>query len=290
MNTDQELWNQLYDEDEFEYVRFIAFQYYPEYLEDPAVYPYELPPIDELGTESSEPEESTCCGIRHDGFVPFRDIRTGKKRFQFSRKDYENNVEIQRTLELIGLDKDKFWHALQYIHYLAELWNTDCVPMEPSIHDEIADLIQALKEEKTIVTIKRRAKKAYPIAGGKTRECLVAFLEYGDSTYTRASYPTYTGRSVRARDDAQDQNLKWQIFDEYHAFMTLFQKYCTDGSLPSRVKRQRGSRDKDLLVSRLLYFTGLMTDYSWWLSKDGLHGIKRYCRANRRPLMTSSLL
>ena len=140
MNTDQELWNQLYDDDEFEYVRFIAFQYYPEYLEEPAVYPYELPPIDELGTESSEPEELTCCGIRHDGFVPFRDIQTGKKQFSFTREDYDNE-EIQRTLELIGLDKDKFWHALLYIHYIAELWNTDCVPMEPSIHDEIADLI-----------------------------------------------------------------------------------------------------------------------------------------------------
>ena len=290
MITEQELWNKLYDDDEFEYVRYIAFQYYSEYLEEPMVIPADLPPIEEIGHVSDEPEKLTCIGIRHEGFTPFRDIQTGKITFLFNREDYDRNEVIQQTLTLIGLDKDKFWHALLYIHYLAERWNKRCVPLKPSVHDEVYDLIQALREEKTTVTIKRKGKKAYAITNHLTRECLAVFLEYGDSKYSHVNNPTYSGRTLLHMENALDQNWKWQIFDEYNAFMELFKKYCTDGALPSRVKRQKGYRDKDLFVSRLLYFSGLVTDYSYWLMRDRLHAIKCYCQANQRPLMTSGLL
>ena len=289
MSTDQELWNKLYDAEEFEYVSFIAFHYYPDYLETPMVIPADLPPIEEIGDKRDMPEKLTCIGIEHSGFVPFRDIQTGKKEFIFHREDYDRNEEIQQTLELIGLDKDKFWHALLYIHYLAELWNTDCVPMRPSVHDEITDLIQALKEEKTLVTIKRKGKNPYTISNPETSKCLVTFLEYGDRKYSATDIPTYTGRAILLNELPKDVGLRWQIYDEYCMFKLLFDKYCTDKSHPKRVGNQKGKRDKDLLISRLLYMTRLVEDKRYLDSKSPLHAIKLACSRERRPLMNSGI-
>lgn len=289
MYTDQELLNKLYDDDEFEYVRFIAFQYYPDYLETPMVLPVELPSIEEIDDVSDEPEELTCIGIQQSGFVPFRDIQTGKKEFVFHRDDYDENEDIQLALTLIGLDKDKFWHVLLYIHYLAERWNTDCVPELPSVHEDIKDLIHALKEEKTLVTIKRRGKKPYSISNPVTLKCLVAFLEYGDGKYSATKIPTYTGRMICHLEMPKDVGLRWQIYDEYCMFKLLFDKYCTDKGRPRRIGGQKGKRDKDLLISRILYMTRLVEDERFLVDRSALHAIKLACSRERRPLMGSGI-
>ena len=74
MKTEAKLNDLLYNEDAYEYVRYIAFRYYPEYAEEPDLYPADLPPIDEVVNmpDDSIGSELTCIGIRDDGFKIFR--------------------------------------------------------------------------------------------------------------------------------------------------------------------------------------------------------------------------
>lgn len=289
MNTDSELWNQLYDLDKYEYVRYIAFHYYPDYLEEPMVISADVPPIEEVEDVSAEEAELTCIGITLSGFTIFRDIQTGKKEFIFDEEDYYGNVDIQQSLQLIGLDPEKFWHALLYIHYMAELENTDCVPLSPSVHEQVKELCLALNEEGTTVTIKRRGKAPFVIDDSAVKEFIVSFLQYGDERYVRLWHPTYTGRLVHHTADKEDVGLCWQIYDEYCAFKLLFDHFCTDKNLPSRVAGQKGSRNKDLLVSRIIYMTRLVEDERYLDSPNPLHSIKNKCSEMPRPRKDSGL-
>ena len=289
MNTDSELWNQLCNLDKYEYVRYIAFHYYPDYLEEPMVISADVPPIEEVGEVSAEEAELTCIGITQSGFTIFRDIQTGKKEFIFDEEDYYGNVDIQQSLQLIGLDPEKFWHALLYIHYMAELENTDCVPLSPSVHEQVKELCSALDEEGTTVTIKRPGKKPYVISESDVKKFIVKFLQYGDQKYAPLGNPTYTGRRVNHKVDPKDVGLQWQIYDEYCAFKLLFDRFCTDKGLPKRVAGQTGCRSKDLLVSRILYMTRLVEHELYLDSTNPLHAIKKKCTETPRPKMDSGL-
>jgi hypothetical protein len=291
MKTEAKLYDLLYNEDAYEYVRYIAFWYYPEYAEEPDVYPADLPSIDEVVNmpDDSIESELTCIGIRHDGFKIFREIVTGEKKFVFKRTDYENDLNIQRSLKLIGLNPEKFWHALLYIHYMAEMNNTDCVPVLPSVHDRVEDLFLALGEDGTKVSIKRPGKRAVVIDEPTAKKFMAEFLRFGDKHYVRLWNPTYTGRRVCHLENPKDVGLRWQIYDEYRAFMLLFDKYCTDKDLPKRVAGQVGSRDKDLLVSRILFMTRLVEDQHFRDSTGPLHSIKKKCQDNPHPMKSAGL-
>ena len=289
MNTDQELWHKLYDEDEYEYVSFIALRYYGDY-DIPMCIPAELPPLEDLAYISMGEEEApSLLGIGQDGFVIFRDIETGKKEFRFGEDDYYRNEDIQLTLRLIGLDPQKFWHALLYIHSMAEKNNTDCFSLLPSIHERIEDLYSALEEDGTIVTIKRQGKAPFVIDDSETKEFVAYFLRYGDEKYAGLNNPTYVGRSYNMSAGLRDVGLQWQIYEEYVAFKLLFDKYCTDKDLPARVAGQEGSRSKDLLVSRILYMTRLVDDERYLTSVDPIHSIKDKCLHGARPKSSSGL-
>ena len=288
MSTDQDLWNKLYDDEKYEYVRFIAFHYYPEYQEEPICIPADLPPLDEVqNAPEQEDSELTCIGIREDGFSIFRDIQTKKKKFRFKKEDFYDNEAIQETLGLIGIDPDKLWHALLYIHSMAERNNKGCVPCLPSVHEQIEDLYSALSEDGTTVTIKRKGKAPYVIDDPSVKKFIIQFLQHGDKKYVSLWNPTYVGRSVLFNKERKDVGLQWRIYDEYQALILLFKKFCTDQDLPPRVAGQEGSRNKDLLISRIIYMTQLVEDESYLDKPDRIHAIKDKCTKAPRPKMDS---
>ena len=285
MLSDKELNDLLYYSDEFEYVRYVAFYYYPEYADETLSYPMQLPSIDELvNTPTQSEDEPTCIGIRNDGFRIFSDIQTGKHQFAFSREEYDDNVDIQQSLDLIGLDKDKFWHALLYIHYMAEINNTDCVPLFPSIHDEVKEIYTALSENGAVVKISRPGQRAITISRSETKNFVYSVLEFFDRKTCEQNNPTYNGRILDFSAAKEDVGARWQIYDEYRALMLLFKKYCTDKEVPRRSAGQTGSRNKDLLISRIFYFTRLTEDERFMDSCSPLHSIKNVCKKTRRPL------
>ena len=98
----------FYDSGIYEYARFIAFSYYADYA------------VDSNG-------EEYCCGCTDEGLQLFGDIMEGKAIFPFSKERYDSNTDVQNSLAALGLDSEKFWHALLYAYHFAESQNTDCI-------------------------------------------------------------------------------------------------------------------------------------------------------------------
>lgn len=217
------------------------------------------------------------------GFRVFYDIQVGKTEFPFSKDDYEANTEIQTSLKLIGLDPDKFWEAIRYIHALAFIRSVDVTPIEPSVQERINDIIDGLSEEGTTVTIARGGKNPVVIEDPTTKRFLRLFLQHEDALFSVLNLSEYTGQTLLASAGKKDVGLQWQIFDEYNAFMSIFKTFCTDKDLPPRVSGQEGSRDKVLLISRILYFTKVVDDEKYLSSKNPLKSRIDKCKTSPRP-------
>ena len=213
----------------------------------------------------------------------FYQIQTGEIEFPFTREDYDKNTDIQNSLALIGLDPDKFWQALLYIHAVAFAKNTDVVPVDLSVQDRIEDLISAIGEDGTgvSITIKRPGRKTTVITDPQTMWILSLFLQNGNKKCSLLNMMEYTGSAFSI--DPMDLGTKWRIYDEYCAFKSIFKRFCTDGDLPKRVSKQKGSRDKDLLISRILYMTKVVNDEQYTKSRNLLHAIVDKCQKTERP-------
>lgn len=293
MTPEKILFDHFCEDDAYEYVRYLAIKYYPDYDNQPDLYDAELPPIDALvnaisrqGVEGTKPVIIGC----ERGFSIFKRIQEGKASFFFTKEDYDSNTSLQNSIKAIGLDVEKFWHALLFIHHMAEMENINCRPLKPSIHDNIVELISALRSDETELIIKARGKKAVTLEDKNTKHTAAAFLEYCDDLYEKCNNPTYTGRPVLLSKADDDQGLNWQMYDEYNAFMDIFNKYCNDDDLPTRVKGQTCTRDKDWIISRILFFTKLSSNKRFWEDRNAMRSVKNYCKNHKRPLKSSGLL
>ncbi len=218
-----------------------------------------------------------------EGFRLFYHIQIERTQFPFSKESYDANTDIQTSLKLIGLDPDKFWEAIRYIQALAFIRNVDVTPLESSVRERINDLIDGLSEEGTTVTIARGGKNPVVIEDPTTKRFLRLFLQHEDALFSVLNFSEYTGRTLLVNAEKKDVGLQWQIFDEYNAFMSIFKTFCTDKDLPPRVAGQDGSRDKVLLISRILYFTKVVDDEKYLSSKNPLKSRIDKCKKSPRP-------
>lgn len=209
-------------------------------------------------------------------------IQTEDCDFPFTREDFDADTDIQKTLALVGLDPDKFWQAVLFIHALTYRKNTGVLDVEPSQHELISDFIDALWDDDCEVTVSRPAKRTMTLES-KTRYMVAYILQYGDQFLANLRFPDYIGGTVLTSGNTSDTSLRWRIFDEYNAYKAVFKKYCNDADQPKRIAVQDGSRDKDLLISRLLFLTGIVDDEAFLESRDRLRGIIDKCKKARRP-------
>ena len=220
------------------------------------------------------------------GFRQFYLIQSGKVEFPFSKEEYDKNEDIQDSLALIGLDPDKFWEAIRYIYHIALMRNSDVVSVYSSVHDRIKNLISALNDDnaEVCITIKRPGKKTTTL-DSKTLAYINVFLQHEDNLLSFFNLPEYTASEFDiGADKSKDLALRWFIYDQYLAYKSVFDTFCTDAELPKRRSGQKGTRDKDLIISRLLYFTKTTND-KWYLdSRDPLRSIVSKCSKETRPL------
>ena len=270
----------------YEYVRTLAARYYPDY-NTPDFQPADLPDLDEIENISKEDdEEPALIGYSH-GLDILEKIVAGETNFPFSREDYDNATAVLESLDAIGLDREKFWLALQFVYFRARERNTNCVPVMPSVHNRISDIISALKDNRTVISIKRPGKKVYAIEDPETRKFLIAMLSFGDAKYSSLKNPTYTGYTILTKEIPKELKQQWWMMDIYDALMFLFDKYCTDKNLPSFASSKRGLRNKTLLISRLIYLMRLTEDESFLDLPNALKLVKKKCDENPRPMMDS---
>ena len=218
------------------------------------------------------------------GFRLFYKIQVGEIVFPFSKEQYEENTDIQNSLALKGLDPEKFWQAMLYIHAMAKLRKNNAVPVIPTVQERIQDIIDALSDPNSSVRIDRPGKKPLTIDDEMTKEFLSRFLKDEDEQYSILNDPSYTGGTWSM--DKAEVGARWQIYDVYYAYDKIFDNFCTDMGLPKRVANQKGSRDKVLLVSRILYFTGVVKDGKYLYSKDPLKSVLNHCSESPRPKLS----
>ncbi len=271
----------------YEYVRALAARYYPDY-DEPDVFSAQLPSLEDIGKMQMDEEEPALIGYSA-GLDIIEKIEAGKADLPFTREDYDNATAVLESLDAIGLDREKFWLALQFIYYWARERNTNCVPVEPSVQDRIRDLIDALFDSRTRLRIKRPGKKIYDLEDEETRRFLLAMLTYGDAQYSRLRNPRYDGRTLLHKETPSDLKQKWWMMDMYNAFKELFNQFCTDKDMPTFWSSRRGLRNKDVLISRLIYLTRLTEDERYLDDASMLKFVKAECKRNPRPMMSPGL-
>ena len=265
---DKIYYEELYEKyGRFQYLRFLAFSYYAE-IE-----------VDDNG-------EEFCSGLSEPGYRLYLDIRDGKAMFPFVRERYDEDQDIQNSLTAMGLDSEKFWLALLYAYRAAEVWNTDCIALTPAVQEHVEPLIDALRYAGATISVQRPGKKRCVVSDPVTIGFILKMLEDGDRAYE--DKPAYSWRSGRLLSRREDITVRWQMMDLYNALIRVIGYFRTDKDLPKRVKGQVGSRDKDLLVSRLLYLVKLTENKNFKTGVNPLHAVKKYCRETSRPLQHST--
>ena len=251
-----------------EYVRFVAFKYMPDYE------------IDIDGNEFI----SGC----HTGFDMWRAIRNDTVLLPFKRSDYDEYEDIQKTLLLIGLDKEKFWNAVRFIHYMWETKYYNCFPVFDSDRELLEQFLKLVEGDDTSLyykTSNARVKQFDTRLKRLLINLVAKRLEEADSEDV-----SFNGSPIGIGEEhlMEDVGVSWQIYKEYETYHLLFEQFCNDKHLPKRVKGQSGSRNKDLLISRIVYLTGLTRNLSFKDSVNALHAIVKKCKTGQEPKTASS--
>lgn len=270
----------------YEYVRALAVKYYPDY-DEPDVYDATLPAMDDIKNNQMDEEDEPDLIGYSKGIDILEMIEAGTADIPFTREDYDNATSVLESLDAIGLDREKFWLALQFVYYWARERNTNCVPVEPSVQDRIRDLLDALMDSRTVLSIKRPGKRAYALEDEVTKKVIIGMLAYGDAQYSRLQNPTYDGRNVLLKETPRELKQRWWMMDMYNAFKELFNQFCTDKDMPTFWSCRRGLRNKDVLISRLIYLTRLTEDERFLDDANMLKFVKAECKRNPRPMMSS---
>ena len=125
MLQSREILNEFYDDPKLNYVRFVACKHLADWEQD-------------------DNGEFFISGYQTGADI-WGAIRNGSARFPFVRSDYDNNIEILKTLELIGLDKESFWNVMLFIHHMWESKFYNCHP----VLDSDKQLLENFKSEVT---------------------------------------------------------------------------------------------------------------------------------------------
>lgn len=244
----------------YEYVRTIAIHYMADYDDEWNAVDY-------------------CRGVEMQW-----DIENGSAEFFFTREEYDANEDIQNSLALIGLDADKFWVAVRFIHFWAESKFVNAHPSEEPLFEQMKKLYEALSENAELY-VKCPGRRAKSFSGARLIEQLKeAMIEYCN----RNLYdPGFSGRAIIVDEDRLVvMERSPQIYFEIGIYQYLFEQFCTDQGLPKRIKGQTGSRNKLLLISRLMYMTGLTTNPAFKNGTDPIKGIINKYKDKKLPHTT----
>lgn len=268
MLQSSEILNEFYDDPKLDYVRFVAFKYMPDMEQD----------------NNGEWFTSGC----QTGADIWGAIRKGTARFPFERSDYDNNVEIQKSLNLIGLDKECFWNALLFIHHMWESKFYDCHPVLDSDQQLLEQFKTDVTQDGTSLFIKPHRGKSFKI-DSRLQNILIGLVVQRLKDAEGIFDPAFSGNPVDLADDHRmEPGVSWQIYNEYKTYHELFDNYCTDAKKPKRIKGQEGSRNKDLLISRIIYLTGLTRNNKFNETVDALHSVVQKCKRGKEPQTAAS--
>lgn len=216
---------------------------------------------------------------------------------------YENE-DIQNTLKAFGLDKDKFWYLCVCIKDFVDGFTTSGAKKNPTRRDEIANLIAEMDKMKPELFYYESSNREHPankIGGFKTQvNATLTFQLEGSRNILRITDPETISAinlslSLWLNDESNNGCIYLDAspldFDKSVVTASTKQLYWFHKYLYSFVKdkvadkeivkelstaKNRVSVDKWLLVSRMIYATGLSNKQE--LNTDGIDFLKNYLK------------
>lgn len=197
----------------------------------------------------------------HVGFDLFYKIQQGKCRFYFTKEDYDSNDEIQQGLSALGIDIDAFWHALVFLDAYSYDKFSHAHKFSNTEKEMVDSFITVLESEGASIVAKSGSSKYEVNDPGLVsfiRECMASIRDKVDDSMRRVELSDMTNKSFSER-----------ISFEAQCLIELIRR-ITDGQLK---KDGKSFKKPLLLVSRLLYFSGVANNESYLVSSDTLKGI-----------------
>lgn len=253
--------------------------YYTDGVHDYARYlAFSLFAVTEIDIEG----KSFCSGITEEGEHLYLDIiKNGDNIIPIKKEDYNSDSNVQNSLSAMGINPKKFWIALLYAYNYALNQNSECINIEPSAQEKVKSIIEALKEPEASITVLHSDKKQFEVKDTLAINYIREMLERGNEEKESDGLYVY-GRGLLSSPKEDNSDI-WLMKDFYDALSLVIDKFRTDQDLPTRVKGQIGSRNKDLLISRLIYMVKITENKAFLGDVDALKGKKRYWKENNRP-------
>lgn len=224
------------------------------------------------------------------GYMALEKILGGTVRFPFSKEEYDRNTDIQDSLAALGIDSEKFWYAVLFIHHFAESKSVNAIELpKTTTRQDILSLIECLGEEEAKVTFTSKDRKPYEISRKAILQELAKMLSIGYETQKDREDLDYVPVNFKEMLERKEYAVSYQIVYEAKAYKSLLARISKPSSEVEDFKK--GSRDKLLLISRLMYFTGLTRNESYLSGTDSIKGlIKSYKNKNFTGISSEYLL
>ncbi len=244
------------EEELLSYVEQIAKQYCPDIGFDSQNQPHQLDTAD-------------------NSIYKFMDRYNANKIAKFTYNNYIKHTEIQGSLEGMGVHSEKFWYLLLFIFDYTKYCSWDGLYLALSPKEELQKLVEILdKEAKSTespqITIKK-GKKSFVIENEDTIKCIVELSKLAISNTEEGSIMYL---HLADKDKKINESLAIWIFASM--FFDFF-KESKDKFNSRQNKECDFSFSKNLLISRLIYFTRLSINESYDVSADNLKDVlKKY--------------
>ncbi len=189
------------------------------------------------------------------------------------RKDLYEGDDIQKTLEAFGLENSRFWYLCIFIKWRVELECSAARTYPQTTKEDLDSLIDELAklnpqsqvtyhyttEVPAVLTFKVEGNKAITIRNGNTLTiiglAIKSFLKrIGEDN------PFLQGFSI---NDTEPLSLSTRTK------IYLFHKYLSWFMNPLKAKKGfHASKDKSLLISRMIYILGICDDQKLYIDLD----------------------
>lgn len=230
----------------YEYVHSIGNRMFPAY---------------EIEEDGKEYQVDTACTV--DFIVPHRDGRLDMSKYPFTKEQFLANEPIICSLQEFGIDLEKFWVALLFVHYLTRMKTENVMAIPAPAFDQFrafAKYLHANPDAK--IRIWRGREHGVTIESDEAIQMLGAILaENSAKLFANLSSNVSFGLGDFSTNLKDCYKITF-VVKCLLPFLEQFKEEDKRSSIPSKV-----SYNLMLLISRIVYLFGY-TDNTKYLDND----------------------
>lgn len=208
------------------------------------------------------------------GFDVFREIENGNAEFPFTDEKYYNSASIQDSLDAFGLDCDKFLYALKFVHHVGESKFVDAIKLHETYLSVLKSMEERLGGEDAEIVVSCRGKRKCTVTDAYLLSVIRKEIR---KLYIRKKFGgLFSCHHFNGGDRRVTESVSKRM-----AYEAELLKYLIDTKATGQtdcVHQDEGnpyfvSRDRLLLISRLMYLTGLTDNAAYDMNTDNIKGV-----------------